>query len=39
MLREALDAFLDALNRYTLADIMHDSGREKLATVLAKFIE
>jgi Rrf2 family nitric oxide-sensitive transcriptional repressor len=39
MLREALDAFLDALNRHTLAGIMHDSGREKLATAFAKFIE
>ena len=38
MLREALDAFLDALNRHTLADIMRDSGREKLASVFAKFI-
>jgi Rrf2 family nitric oxide-sensitive transcriptional repressor len=38
MLREALEAFLDALNRYTLADILHDSGREKLATTFAKFI-
>jgi Rrf2 family nitric oxide-sensitive transcriptional repressor len=38
MLREALDAFFDALNRHTLADIMRDSGREKLATAFAKFI-
>ena len=37
MLQEALDAFLDALNRHTLADIMHDSGREKLMTAFATF--
>ncbi len=38
MLREALRAFLDSLNKYTLADIIRDSGREKLSTAFAKFV-
>jgi len=33
MLRQALSAFLETLNRYTLADILKDGGREKLATL------
>jgi Rrf2 family nitric oxide-sensitive transcriptional repressor len=38
MFREALEAFLDALNRHTLADIIRDSNHAKLAAVFAKFI-
>jgi Rrf2 family nitric oxide-sensitive transcriptional repressor len=33
MLREALDAFLISLNRYTLADILGHGGQQKLAQI------
>jgi Rrf2 family nitric oxide-sensitive transcriptional repressor len=35
MLREALDAFLESLSRYTLADILKNGGQRKLATIFA----
>jgi Rrf2 family nitric oxide-sensitive transcriptional repressor len=35
MLKEALEAFLDSLSRYTLADIMKNGGQRKLATIFA----
>lgn len=38
MLKEALDAFLQSLNRYTLADILHNGGQQKLAGIFATFI-
>src|SRR4051812_40654072 len=31
MLQEALDAFIDSLDRYTLADVMEGSGQARLA--------
>jgi Rrf2 family nitric oxide-sensitive transcriptional repressor len=38
MLNEALQAFLATLNRYTIADVLASSGRQKLSTVFADFI-
>ncbi len=38
MLNEALNAFLATLNRYTVADILANSGQQKLSTVFANFI-
>ena len=35
MLNEALMAFLDSLNRYTLVDILERSGEKKLASAFA----
>ncbi|HUS06886.1 MAG TPA: Rrf2 family transcriptional regulator [Bryobacteraceae bacterium] len=37
MLSEALDAFLQCLNRYTVADVLDNSGRRKLTSVFAAF--
>lgn len=37
MLKEAMDAFVASLNRHTLADILKNGGRQKLATVFASF--
>ncbi len=39
MLKEALIAFLDSLNRYTLADILQGTGEKKLASVFAAFVQ
>lgn len=36
MLKEALDAFVASLNRYTLADILKHGGRQKLANIFAR---
>ena len=35
MLNEALNAFLSTLNAYTLADVLENSGRRKLANLFA----
>ena len=35
MLREALQAFLATLNRYTLADILRDGNQQKLVSLFA----
>lgn len=35
MLREALEAFLSSLNRYTLADILKNGGQQKLVAIFA----
>lgn len=35
MLKEALDAFLNSLNRYTLADILGHGAKQKLASLFA----
>ena len=35
MLKEALDAFIASLNRYTLADILGHGGQQKLAKIFA----
>ena len=35
MLREALEAFIASLNRYTLADILSNGGQRKLAIIFA----
>jgi Rrf2 family nitric oxide-sensitive transcriptional repressor len=35
MLKEALNAFLESLNRYTLADILKNGGQRKLAAIFA----
>ena len=37
ILNEALNSFLETLNRYTVADIIHRSGQRKLANVFANF--
>jgi hypothetical protein len=37
MLNEALTAFLATLNQYTLADILNNGRRRKLASVFANF--
>lgn len=39
MLNEALIAFLDSLNRYTLVDILQGTGEKKLASVFAAFVQ
>jgi Rrf2 family transcriptional regulator, nitric oxide-sensitive transcriptional repressor len=39
MLREALEAFINTLNRYTLADVLRHGGKKKLATLLATFTQ
>src|SRR5438309_2050173 len=38
MLREALEAFLASLNRFTLADVLGNGGQQKLAGVFAMFV-
>jgi Rrf2 family transcriptional regulator, nitric oxide-sensitive transcriptional repressor len=38
MLNEGLSAFLAALNRYTIADVLKNSDREKLGQVFATFV-
>lgn len=38
MLNEALEAFLTSLNRYTVADILQQSGQRKLAGAFATFV-
>ncbi len=38
ILNEALNAFLDTLNHYTLAEVIADSGRNKLAAAFATFV-
>ena len=35
MLKEALDAFIASLNRYTLADILGHGGQQRLAKIFA----
>lgn len=35
MLNEALNAFLDTLNRYTVADVLDHGGQRKLASIFA----
>jgi len=37
MLREALEAFLASLNRFTLADVLSSGNQQKLAGVFAMF--
>lgn len=39
MLNEALIAFLESLNRYTLADILQGSDENKLASAFAAFVQ
>jgi len=39
MLNEALVAFLDSLNRYTLADILQTTGEKKLVSAFATFVQ
>jgi Rrf2 family transcriptional regulator, nitric oxide-sensitive transcriptional repressor len=38
MLREALNAFLVTLNKYTVADILDHGGQRKLASAFATFV-
>jgi len=38
MLNEALQAFLTALNRYTIADVLQKSNQTQLASVFATFV-
>ena len=38
MLNEALQAFLTALNRYTIADVLQKSNQRQLASVFATFV-
>jgi Rrf2 family transcriptional regulator, nitric oxide-sensitive transcriptional repressor len=35
-LNEVLSAFLDSLNRYTIADVLQESGRPQLVSVFAQ---
>jgi Rrf2 family transcriptional regulator, nitric oxide-sensitive transcriptional repressor len=37
MLNEALEAFLATLNQYTIADVLRNEGRRKLASLFATF--
>lgn len=37
ILNEALNAFLISLDRYTIADVLHNSGQRKLASAFATF--